>query len=279
MPTQKFHTVAIHSNPRTPWQKRYGMALVEGFKHHGLDAWTTPSTRDVGADIAVVLGPNYWKGVQNDRATTGNPYLTVNRCYFGDYNDNVAIGWNGLNGRADFCNDDVDGERWEQYGPGLMPWRHMENAKYIVICGQARADSPHYASVQDWYNKVIPEAEGLWPEHELIFQPHPTGCNITRMIRTGNPAPKEIVLAITLNSTVAAKLIMQGVPVVAMDEGNPAYDVASYGPGNVRIGGDRIPWAHKLAWTQWHISEVINGRFYERLQAGPKNSPRPAFEG
>jgi hypothetical protein len=49
------------------------------------------------------------------------------------------VGWDGLNGRADFCNKDCSSDRFEKLKIPIKPWR--ENGDHILVCGQAFYDS------------------------------------------------------------------------------------------------------------------------------------------
>ena len=66
--------ISIHAKTGVQWHKRYAEFFRKGFAAHGIDARVTAAgTRDTDDDVAVVFGPNYFKGVER----SGLPYLMV----------------------------------------------------------------------------------------------------------------------------------------------------------------------------------------------------------
>jgi len=62
----------------------------------------------------------------------------------------------------------------------------------------------------------------------------------------------------TYNSNTGVEAAMAGRPVIAMDEGSMAYEIAGHQVTDI-ITPDRTAWAHALAWKQFTIDEIQSG--------------------
>lgn len=207
----------------------------------------------------MLFGPNYWVDLEQ----RGEPYLMVNRCFLGDHLDNLAIGWNGLNGRAQYCVEAIDPARWQRWiSPSdLQPWR--DTGDYLLLCGQAdlgRCD--RYPGLKEWYEEIRTSTR-----EEIVFRAWPGP-------RESVPLESQLSrakLAVTLNSTVSVKTLIAGVPTITMDAGNPAHAICGHTLEAVRRP-ERIPFLQYLAHCQWHFTEIEDGSFWEQLKArrGPR---------
>jgi len=71
--------------------------------------------------------------------------------------------------------------------------------------------------------------------------------------------------AVTFNSNSGVDAALAGVPVVAMDEGSMAWQVAGHRIGEI-VFPDREKWAHDLAFAQWDVEEITSGEAWEHLR-------------
>lgn len=279
-------SVAVHACG-IPWQQRYAKLFLEGFTRLGMHPFVTNSKHDVDADIAVVLGPNAWIRVQDQRNIIGKPYLMVNRCFYGEYNDNVAIGWNGMNNRGDYCTTGVEyTDQMALRKDGVFPYQRehwVPTDGGILLCGQHSAHSTRFGSVQQYYDYAMDQARTHFPGSNVYFRAHPTESIAPYKLqpppRTTTNRRPVIFQAITLNSTVAVELVVEGIPVCALDEGNPVLSIASHSVEEVLIPAHQEVQAllTRLAWSQWHVSEIKQGLFWQLLQRGPANRPHKGF--
>lgn len=236
--------VVIHCEPRIPWQPKRAAYFVEGFKAKGIPCDVTDSRTRIDDCPAVLLGTSCWRGIEKD----GGEFLLVDRCSFGDTERFVSLVWNGHGRRGDHrVPENYNGERWERYGIPLQPWRFGER---VILCGQTEAYSPHWMNVGDWYASV----------NASHFRAHPAGTNPTRLPNATDFSDCRV--AVTLNSSIAVKTVIDGVPTITMDEGAMAWDVAGHLPGEVRMP-DREPWCQWLAWTQWSDDEIREGAMWD----------------
>lgn len=212
--------------------------MAEGLKAIGLPS-TITSDRFRHDGIPVLLGTSCWRAIEG----TGD-YLLVDRCSFGDTNQWVSLIWNGHGRRGDHrIPREAPASRWESMDLVLVPWR--QRGSRVVLCGQTESYSPVW-TLDAWYRSV----------RATHFRAHPAGDN-----PTGLPVALDFddAVAVTLNSSVAVQCVMQGIPTVTMDEGSMAWDVTGHSLEDIRTP-DRLPWMHRLAWTQWSHDEIREGR-------------------
>lgn len=258
--------IAIHANTGAQWHKRYAAFFVKGFAQHGIAVRVTNETRrDPADDVAVVLGPNYFKGVER----AGLPYLMVNRVLISTrarhVNDVVAISWDGFNGRGTFCVEEITPGRLELFinpANDVAGWR--KDGEYLLLCGQADVGrNGKFGTMPEFYRYV----EGTTNEN-VVFRPHPNMGGNRVPLRTHLNSAR---VSCILNSTVAVDSLLKGVPVISLDEGNPAHAVASHAIAET-VFPDRLPFFEYLAECQYFYSEIESGYFWERLN--PKRGAR-----
>jgi len=248
--------VVIHVHPGVPWQVAFLSPLTAGLEAARLSFALTASTVRVGAGLPILLGTTFWGGVED-----GGPFLLVDRCSFGDPGRWVSLVRDGHGRRGDHrVPDRPDGTRWRQAGIEVEPWREGDDGA-VVLCGQTRTWSPHYARLEQWYARVGPECTS--------FRPHPADRGRAPPGGDGQPLPGQegwqgVARAVTLNSSVGVEGVLRGIPTVTMDEAAMAWDVTGHEPGEIRRP-DRTEWLHWLAWTQWHYDEIRAGTPWARL--------------
>ena len=231
----------IHCNPAIQWQAWRAGVFRDGLEAKGLKVLVTsdPFRHDEG--FPILLGTTFWRGIERD----GGDYLLVDRCSFGETDRFVSLVWNGHGRRGDHrVPDNYDASRWDKHGVDLQPWR-VDGGR-TILCGQVESYSPKWPTLSAWYGEV----------RATHFRRHPSGDN-----PTGLPNAKtfdDCVRAVTLNSSVAVSTVMAGVPTQAWDAGSMAWDVTGHA-GEEIFTGERLPWCHWLAWTQWSDDEIREG--------------------
>ena len=245
--------IVLHATTVIPWQKRWTQFFVEGFKKHNIDIEVSSSTQKVDCDIAILFGPNRWKNIEK----SGIPFIMVNRKFFGKEEhvagDIVALSWDGFNGEGYHCVKDIDPNRLAKFidiENDIKEWQ-LDGTEYLV-CGQADAGRSNL-NLKDWYQSINVGNR---------FRPHPTKAGTVL-----KPLSEDLVnvkAAITLNSTVAVEVLIEGIPVIAMDAGNPLYGNVGHSVNEIRFP-ERIPMLTHLAHCQWHHSEISNGAFWKQL--------------
>lgn len=237
--------------------------VKEGLDRRGIK-WLTSSNPSSG----IVLCWGWRKG--EELRKKGCDVLVFERAYLGDRFYYTSIGWNGLNGHADFC---LSGKEIKKGVWGLKKWH---DGKYIVIMGQVCGD----ASLQGKnltldYQQWARDAEKHY-NMPVYFRPHPNG-------ERGNFKPDipviegeldtvlanaHLVLCYNSNSSVDA--VIAGVPCITFDKGSMAYEVTGHSIYD-RIKPDRSKWLAALSNCQWTPEEIKNGDYVERMLCRQEN--------
>ncbi len=262
---------------------------IEGFRRHGIEPVVLPAGQSAPCDLAVVWGVRFPTDV-----ASGRRYLVFERAYVGDRYYWTSIGFDGLNGYADFRNSNSPSDRWEKYFAGVMqPWRGHEG-KHVLIAGQKPGDqSLRGLNTFEWCIRVATEIESAG--RAVKVRRHPKAQNAMypfRDVMTYGERMRvreERLLAkrifsdptcdiaqdlqnaswlVTYNSNSAVDAVLAGVPAVTCDPGSMAWPVTGHDPTSPPPMPDRTQWAYDLAYTQWSPDEVRNGDAWDHLRGG-----------
>ena len=253
--------------------------------NNGLTAQLRDVHRPLPSDIAVVFGIrkekvpiSYARGeVIKRQLAAKKPVVVLETGYVkrGDGDDHYyAAGLNGLNGRADFRNRNMPGDRWAKLGVELRPWRSQ--GIHIVVCGQV----PWDASVQHhdhlgWIRQTISRLNG-YTGRRIIFRPHPLARNLNYGSLFGadeistRPLDQDLAGAhavVTFNSNTGVDSVIAGIPTFTVDPGAMAWEVSDHDLSEIEKPNfyDRQQWANNLAYTQWTMAEMAGGWAWSHL--------------
>lgn len=265
------------ANPDASHHAVAAAGIVAGARRHGVSAevrrW--PGVRPPAADAYAVWG--WRKGAA--LARTGRPVLVMERGYVGDRMAWTSLGWNGLNGRADFRNEGKDGARFERhFAPLLAPAWKAQKRGLAVIMGQVEGDA---ALLGCDFPRFVREAAATlagkgWA---VRFRHHPQAVarrqyvTLPQGVRPIGGTMEETLaladLAVTWNSNSGVDAALAGVPTVAGDAGSMAWPVrlASVDalPPDEAVRRD---WANRLAWCQWSAAELEGGDAWDHIGKG-----------
>lgn len=272
--TVLIYATAVH-------QTECGHALAKGLARHGIEAELTRPMHYHPSDLAVIWGHRQHPIIANQKAR-GLPYLVMERGYFGDRFKHYSLGFNGLNGRANFFNADSPADRWTKHGFDLPPWK--SGGECAIVMGQVVGDAAlAHVDYQRWQREACVAAEAYKLPIYFRRHPHPKARTDGKMLRVpfSKLSLKEdlerAAVVITLNSNSAVDAVLAGVPAVTADVGAMARDVTGHKIGEL-FTPDRLQWARNLAYTQWLLSEIESGEAWEHLRKGfetlvPKRGP------
>lgn len=193
------------------------------------------------------------------------------------------LGWDGIGGRADFMNEDVDSSRAHIFGSQALPWRQPQEDDPVVVVGQVPYDGAlRQTDIVSWCVKAVRDikASGL----PVVVRPHPQAPGSILEETVGVPLvtrPLKEMRArcvVTYNSTTASLSALYGTPVVALDRGSLAWEVAGHSLEDIADPPrpDRTRWVEKLGFTQWSEDELRSGEAWSHLRDGaPEPSSRP----
>ena len=258
--------VVIHCN-QIDWQQQYLQFFQKGFTKHGVNVQALAQDRPVPNAINVVFANNSWKNTVAQCNQNNIPLITVNRCFFGSRHDMVAIGWDGFNGDANFCLDNVDDTRWKKHGFELPEWRYQDG--HILVCGEFR-------DMRSWYKQL----QEVLPNDEVRFRPHPFMTELYGWKQAPGKRQDDIETAladasicITYDSIAGCDAVLAGVPSITYGSKSMALDasITTYEEwidliANYEVLPDRQEWCNRIAYCQWSHQEIIDGDFWEHLK-------------
>jgi hypothetical protein len=191
-----------------------------------------------------------------------------------------AAGWDGINGWADFMNQDCEPDRWDALDVRLHPAEHRAEGPVLLV-GQV----PWDASVQHtdhlaWLADTV-SAIRRYTDRPVRLRPHPLARAYTPLVfgtemseGTLEEDLAEAVAVVTFNSNVGVDAMVAGVPTFFADAGSMVRDVAER---NLALLGNRtLPplspgrpqWAWDLAYAQWTRDEMREGLAWRHLRLG-----------
>lgn len=262
------HTVAkqLHRNRAEKFRK--------GLQKHGLDA-TIQHGNPTPCDLAIMWGIFHFPRVIQQQKRNNKDYLVWEAGYILDRHKWKGLGYNGLNGRADFVNQNSPPDRWNKYfSPLMKPWQG--DGEYILITGQVTGDAslkPVNGRVD--YQTIVSQIKQFTslPVH-YRKHPHPK--------RPSAPCPKGAIpskgtleqalskahVVVTFNSNTCVDATLAGVPCIVLDKGAMTWDISDHHLNRVNNPSkpDRTQWAYNIAYTQWTMEEIENGEAWDHLK-------------
>jgi len=184
-----------------------------------------------------------------------------------------SVGYNHQNGYADFKNEFMPPDRWKETEEKIKPYR--SEGKHILLCGQI----PHDTSVQDidynnWLNK-IPQEIAKYTDRPIIFRQHPLVRNSSALNGVSYSHNKYLFqdlancwAVVSYNSNSLVDAALAGIPGFASDKSCMAWEVSNHDLSkleNPDLSFNRERWAYDLAYSQWSLEEMKEGKAWEHL--------------
>jgi hypothetical protein len=276
--------IRIKATARAPHQYETAKALQAGFAIHGETDVKIVDCLYESCDLLVTWGT---RGLQSIPKNLYRDVLVMERSYLHDRFVDISLGFNGLNGRADFCHDNpsITGKRFsEKYSDQLHPWKENQDKKIILLATQCLGDMslvhcrPNALAVyKDVCRMIRRFCERHHGFHGMVRH-HPQkplrSPVFARLRESSHLIPidevlKAVYAVVTINSNFGVDSLLRGVPVVNIDEGAMTWNVASHHSISSDIWSnlpDRTPWAEKLAYCQWNLSEIASGEAWNHLK-------------
>lgn len=267
--------VAIYYRDAAEYQREAAFAFAQGLRRHGVEPIMINSVvaaRPVDCDLAVFWGHRAGHIIAHQRRA-GRRYLVMERGYIGDRFAWTSLGFDGLNGRAEFCNRGADPDRLDRFFPNLIqPWR--TGGEYALILGQVAGDAALSTlpggDLNRFYMDLANQAERLGLP--IKFRPHPKSITLPpKLPLIGGDLSEALANAavtIAFNSNSLVDAVLSGVPSITIDPGAMAWPVSSHDFEAPLIRPDRRQWAAELAHAQWSLTEIAAGDAWDRLRFG-----------
>ncbi len=255
-------------------------AFAQGLEHLGENFFV--GTEYEPCDVAVIWGITSKRALQNTAYRDAvrqqqNNTICIERGFVNRENY-YSVGWYNTGGLGDYFNSDIySDDRWSKLKVELREWK--TTGEVILLCGQV----PHDTSVQhiDYRKWLTAAARELLKRsgRKIVFRPHPLFQDIEiegveRSNRTLIEDFERAFAVVTFNSTTAVDSVIAGIPTYSFDKRSMAYEVTSHSFKTLDNPPtfEREAWANRLAYTQWHIDEIRQGKPWlhlkNRLQPG-----------
>ena len=260
--------IGVFTRGKESHSYKYEKAFRDGLIEHGHDVtfydWTD---RPETIDMAVMWGINNEALIEHLKNKNVD-YVVLERGYIGDREKWTSCGFNGLNGHADFCNENSDDKRLvhvEKYFKHERKCKVKTLTGYTLIIGQVPSDaSVKHVGFNKWLQRAYDQAVRYDSHYyDIYYRPHPLekepfvpeGLKVLE--GSLGDALKGAVLVVTLNSNTGVDAMMLGVNVSCHDKGSMIYDVPLVGRGQ---------WLKDMSYTQWTIEEMASGETWGHLK-------------
>lgn len=262
-------SVSIYAT--APHQIVCAQALGAGLARHGIPVQVRRPHEYRPCDVAVMWGHRQQRIMEAQKAR-GARYLVMERAYFRDRFAYYSLGFDGLNGRADFVNAGSSPDRWVKHGVKVAPWK--TGGGYALVCGQVIGDaSLAQVNYTQWLRDAVRAARSYGLPVKFRRHPHPRaardglGLGVEFSRGTLEQDLAGAAVAITCNSNSGVDAALAGVPVVTYDRGAMAWPVAAHDIGQL-VRPDRSQWLFDLAYAQWTLGEIQAGDAWAHLSRG-----------
>ena len=217
-------------------------------------------------------------------------FLVSEAGYIGNRNKYYSIGFNGLNGRADFNNVGMPSERFDKLNIKLKnTWKPNGN---ILFCLQIPSDAAvNHLQYEDLIQNTIQKILTFSHKNIILrFHPkynkskrshgnllHDIACELSKheKINISNNKSlqddfKNTSCMVTVNSNSGVDALISGIPSIVLDEGSMIWDISSTDlskvdtikpvPDNVRLQK-----LYDIAYAEWNTEEIANGDPFKHL--------------
>ena len=226
---------------------------------------------DPSADVHIFWGLR--RQHYQDALAGGKPFIVVERGYLGDrISQWFSVGVGGLNGLANFNTSKVTPARFKTlWEPLMQPWRH--DGEYALVMGQVPGDASLYGqNIDSWAMLACGQAKRAYSA--VFYRHHPDirpkdrpDFGVPLMQGDLKEAIENAKVVITYSSNTAVDAVMAGVPAVSTIPGSMAWEVTSHNIEDPLIYPDREEWAAKLAYSQWSLAEIREGKPWLHLRS------------
>jgi hypothetical protein len=185
----------------------------------------------------------------------GRDFYHIDHGYFkrGHYEGYYRVSKNGLqwDGIGKFPSD-----RWASLGIKISPWRR--SGRNVVVCPISRAVADFYGiDSHKWLTSVVSELSNF-TDRPVIVKPKDDGDL--------RPVLNDAFILVAHQSNAATEAIVHGIPAIVLGP-SAAIPVARTRISDVENPNyaERESWCHGLAYHQWTIAELRDGRCWEWL--------------
>lgn len=222
------------------------------------------------ADVHVVWGCHNKALISAVRAR-GEDLLVMERGYVGDRFVWTSLGWNGLNGNADFCNQAMPSDRFDKHLKKYMSdgWQIRPNGVCLIMGQVTRDAAVTHVNIRSWYADAARKVRELGGSVKFRKHPRETGPAVALPQDFGVGLDKQLAqarCAITFNSNSGVDAVLAGVPTIAIDKGSMVHSLVDHSISLDPSTPNRQQWANDIAYAQWLPQEIEKGEAWEHLR-------------
>jgi hypothetical protein len=257
-------------------------------------------------DVAVILGSwkpersNIHHQVRSNIVESETPFICIETPLLGrkvfQPNDHYRVGINGFLNRAAYWGVDKQypDDRFRKLGLLYNGWQRNNGSKIVIALQLAGDASLRGNDINEWCWDTITTlrnytdrpievrthpgiSEKGWGNHEGLFRRIVfSGMSNIKFVN-GRDIPWENQIldaycVVTYSSGLAIDAVLNGIPVIACDEGNFAWNVGERKLKNIEAltlaKEDQVKqWLNNLAYCQWNVEEMESGECWTHLSA------------
>lgn len=169
------------------------------------------------------------------------------------------------------------GDRFGNLCLDIQPWR--EFGEHIVIAGSSQKYHDFYGLFDPtrYAHKLVKDIRG-YSDREIIYRPKPSwhdaepieGTVYSDGKQTIHDVLKNAHVLVTHGSNSCFEAILGGIPCIILGDG-PAKPISSNDIGEIEspymaTDQERYQWFSNLAYCQWSLREMANGRMWETVR-------------
>jgi hypothetical protein len=255
-------------------------------------------------DVAVMYGSwkpersNVHHKIRSSISESNTTFLCIETPLLGRIvnkeNEYYRVGVDGFLNRAAFWGVDKQypDDRFRKLGLLYNGWTKNRGNKIVIALQLAGDASLRHNDINDWCWDTVNTlrnytdrpieirthpamSEKGWGNHEELFRKILFSQIPNIKFINGHDIPWENQIfdaycVVTYSSGLAIDAVLNGIPVIACDEGNFAWNVAERKLKNIEslrmASEDQVQkWLHNLAYCQWNVDEMESGECWSHL--------------
>lgn len=274
--------------------------------YHGAGVEYSYDEKYSKCDLAVMFGS--WKPgrsnmhhiVRTSIVESGTPFICIETPLLGRKvfkpNEHQRVGINGFLNRDAYFGPDVDhpGDRLGKLGIHWSGWKNNRGNKIVIALQLAGDASLRHNDINQWCMQTVQQLRSIterpieirthpgisskgWGNHEALFRDMAfLGIKDVSWVNGREiPWEKQILDAhcvVAYTSGLSIDAIVNGIPVIACDEGNFAWTIGERKLSNVERprmanNNDIQRWLQNLAYCQWTPDEMESGIVWDHLKS------------
>lgn len=257
-------------------------------------------------DLAVMFGS--WKPersnihhiVRSSIVDSGTPFICIETPLLGRKvfkpNEYQRVGINGFLNRAAYWGKDIDypGDRLAKLGINFKGWKKNRGDKIVIAMQLAGDASLRHNDINQWCEQTVDTLRSVterpieirthpgisakgWSNHEELFRKFAfAGYKDIRFVNGRDVPWEEQILnahcVVAYTSGLSIDAVLNGIPVIACDEGNFAWNISERKISNVErvkmVAPEEVQqWLQNLSYCQWTPEEMESGQVWDHLKS------------